>query len=72
MYTVERIEENIVVLENRDTKEIINVNINYFDINIKLNDIVIYDYEDNIYKKNKEETEYIKNNIRNRFDRLKR
>ena len=72
MYTVEKIEEDIVVLEDRVTKEIINVNIENFDYNIKVNDIVKFDANSNLYVKVDNETEKVKINLRSRFNKLKR
>ena len=41
-YAVDKLEDNIVVLENLDTKEIKNVELSKFDFNIKEKDIIIY------------------------------
>ena len=72
MFTIERIEDNIVVLENRDTREIVNVKIDEFENNVKVNDIVEYDFDKKIYIINKEETNKIKKDIRMRFNKLKK
>ena len=72
MYTVERIENDIFVLEDRNSKKIININKEEMDLNVKVNDIVYYDYEDMIYKLNNDETIIIKNDIRSKFNRLKK
>lgn len=72
MFTVDRIENDWVVLENRQTKKIINVKIEEFVDNIKENDIVDYDIENKVYIINQEVTNEIKSNIRNRFNRLKK
>ena len=70
MYTVINIEDGIVLLENRVSREIISVNTDNLDNNIKENDIV--DYVNGIYVKNIIDTENIKSNIRARFNRLKK
>lgn len=70
MYTVDRIENGIVILENRDNNTMIEVNICEFDFDINDGDII--DYIDNKYVKNKEKTENKKRDIRSRFDRLKK
>ena len=40
IFTVDRIEDDVVVLEDRTTEEIINVNINELPNNIKTGDII--------------------------------
>ena len=72
MFTVERIENDIVVLENRDNRNIINVSIIKLDKNVKVNDIVEYDFEKRIYKIKTVETNKVKKDIRDRFNRLKK
>lgn len=42
-YAVDRIEENIVVLENIDTKDKLEANLNELDFEIKDGDIIIFD-----------------------------
>ena len=69
MYTVEKIENDIVVLEDRKTKELKYVSIKDCAVNIKENDILVL--VNNIYIKNRSETEKIKKSIRDRFNRLK-
>ena len=70
MYSVDRIEEDIVVLENRTTKEIINVDKNILPNNLK--EGIILDYINGKYIINEDYTKEIKKDIRNKFDRLKR
>ena len=69
MYIVDRIEENLVILESRTIRRMEEIEIDKFPKNIKEGDIV--DYIDNKYIINKEKTIETKNNIRNRFNRLK-
>ena len=69
MYIVDRIEENLVILESINIKRTEEIEIDKFPKNIKEGDIV--DYIDNKYIINKEKTIETKNNIRNRFNRLK-
>lgn len=70
MYTVDRIEDDIVILENRNNNTMIEVDIQEFDFDINEGDIL--DYIDNKYIKNIEKTENKKKDIRSRFDRLKK
>jgi len=70
MYTVDRIEDNIVVLEDRISKTIINVDINVFDFEVKENDII--DYIEDKYIKNTRLTDNTKKNIRSLFNKLKK
>lgn len=70
MYTVDRIEDDIVILENRNNNTMIEVDIQEFDFDINEGDIL--DYIDNKYLKNIEKTENKKKDIRSRFDRLKK
>lgn len=69
MYTIDRIEENIVILENRETKQTIEVNKNILPNKIKEGDIL--DYINNEYIINKN-TKEIKQSIRDRFNKLKK
>ena len=68
MYTVDRIEDNYVVIENRDTKEVFNILKSDLPFNIKEGDIL--DKCDDKYYINEEETKRIKNDIRSRFNSL--
>ena len=70
MYTIDRIEDDIVILENRNNNTMIEVDIQEFDFDINEGDIL--DYIDNKYIKNIEKTENKKKDIRSRFDRLKK
>ena len=70
MYTVDRIEDDIVILENRNNNTMIEVDIQEFDFDINEGDIL--NYIDNKYIKNIEKTENKKKDIRSRFDRLKK
>ncbi|MBQ3021289.1 MAG: DUF3006 domain-containing protein [Bacilli bacterium] len=68
MYTVEKIEDTIVSLENRNNKEIIEIKKDILPNNIKEGDIL--DYIDNKYIINKVLTNKVKNNIKKRFSNL--
>ena len=70
MYTVDRIEDNIVILEDRNSSVMLEVSIDLFNFNLKDGDIV--DFVDNQYIKNIEKTENKKKDIRSRFDSLKK
>ncbi len=70
MYTVEKIEDKIVILEDRKTNKLIDVKIDNLPKNIKEGDII-----NNLSGKyiiDKKETNKIKNNIRNKFNLLKK
>ena len=70
MYTVDRIEKEYIVLENRITLEIINVKKELLPKNIKEQDIV--NYINNKYIIDKKLTNSIKKNIKDRFNKLKK
>ncbi len=70
MYTVDRIENDYVVLENRNNLDMIDVKITEFNYDVSEGDIVLY--KDGKYIKDEEETNRIKSNIRSRFDKLKK
>lgn len=69
MYTVDRIEENIVILESRKDNKMIEVNINELPEYIKEGDIITI--SNNKYRIEENNTKEIKNNIRNKFNKLK-
>ena len=68
MYTVESIINDIVKLEDRNTKKIIEIKKSLLTNNIKEQDIL--DLVNDKYIINEEETKRIKKNIRNRFNNL--
>lgn len=68
MYTVESIINDIVKLEDRNTKKIIEINKSILPNNIKEQDIL--DLVNDKYIINEEETKRIKKDIRNRFNNL--
>ena len=68
MFTVERIEDDKVVIEDRNTKETIVLQIGDLPTNIKEGDILEKNHDSFII--NEEETKKIKENIRNRFNSL--
>lgn len=68
MYTVESIINDIVKLEDRNTKKIIEINKSLLPNNIKEQDIL--DLVNDKYIINEEETKRIKKDIRNRFNNL--
>ncbi len=68
MYTVESIINDIVKLEDRNTKKIIEINKSLLPNNIKEQDIL--DLVNDKYIINEEETKIIKKDIRNRFNNL--
>lgn len=68
MYTIEKIENNIVTLEDRNTKILIDVEKNILPKNIKDGDIL--ELINNEYKINKQLTKATKNRIKNKFNSL--
>lgn len=70
MYTVDRIEKEYIVLENRNTLEMINVEKEMLPNNIKEQDIV--NFINNKYIIDKELTNSTKKNIKDRFNKLKK
>lgn len=68
MYTVESIINDIVKLEDRNTKKIFEINKSLLPNNIKEQDIL--DLVNDKYIINEEETKRIKKDIRNRFNNL--
>lgn len=68
MYTVEKIENNIVTLEDRNKNIFFNINKNILPENIKEGDIL--DLVDNKYIINEKSTKEIKEKIRNKFNSL--
>ena len=68
MYTIDRIEDGKVILEDRETKEMIILDIDNFPLNIKEGDII--DKVNDEYVINIEKTERIRNNIRDKFNSL--
>lgn len=70
MYTVDRIEKEYIVLENRETLEMINIEKKLLPNNIKEQDIV--NFINNKYIIDKELTNSTKKNIKDRFNKLKK
>ena len=68
MYTVERIEDNIIILEDREINDLIEINKNLLPNDIHEGDIL--ELINDEYVINEEETKRIKENIRNRFNSL--
>ena len=69
MYIVDRIEENIVILESTKDNKMIEIEINNFENKINEGDII--DIINNKYIINEKNTKKRKNNIRDRFNKLK-
>lgn len=70
MYTVDRIEKEYIVLENRETLEIIKIEKKLLPNSIKEQDIV--NFINNKYIIDKELTNSTKKNIKDRFNKLKK
>ena len=68
MYTVEKIEDSIVILEDRSKNTFFNIDKSMLPNNIKEGDIL--DLKDNKYIINEDLTKKIKEDIRNKFNSL--
>lgn len=68
MYTVEKIEEDLVILEDRKNNKLFNIDKKLLPQNINEGDII--EIVNNKYVINKELTNNIKKEIRNKFDSL--
>ena len=68
-YIVDRIEDNIVVLENQDTKEIINIDMSLLPKKIKEGNILIY--KNNSYYIDKEAEIKRRKEILEKFKKLR-
>lgn len=68
-YVIDRIEDNIVVCENLETKEMIELDKSLLPEKIKDGNILIF--ENNEYKLDLNEEELRRQRIRERFNRLK-
>ena len=69
IYIVDRIENNIAVLENKDTKEIINIPLNSLPTNLKEGNVLRY--ENNTYILDADEEEKRRQAILEKFNKLK-
>ena len=70
IWSIDRIEENIAILENRTTQELKEVDITLLPSNIKEGSIV--SYENNIYTLELSKEEKIRQEILERFQRLRK
>lgn len=69
-YSVDRIENNVAILENIETKDIIEVETTLLPLNIKETNIVIY--ENGEYKLDIETEASRKKDLSSRFNNLKK
>ena len=69
IYIVDRIENNIAILENKETKEIVNISLDILPSNLKEGNVL--KYENNIYTLDKKEDEERKKTILDKFNKLK-
>lgn len=69
-WSIDRIEENIAILENRTTQELKEVDINLLPSNIKEGSIV--NYKNNTYTLELSKEEKIRQEILERFQRLRK
>ena len=69
IYIVDRIEDNIAILENKETKETIDISLDILPNNLKEGNVL--KYENNTYTLDKEEEEERRNAIISKFEKLK-
>ena len=69
-YVIDRIEEDIVVLENLETREITNIKISELDFKVREGNIL--SYENNKYTLDLNTEKLRKEKLRNRFNKLKK
>ena len=68
-YVIDRIEDNIVVCQNLETKEMVEIEKKLLPQNIKDGNVLLF--ENNEYKLDLAEEEIRRQRIRERFNRLK-
>ena len=69
-YSVDRIEDNVVVLENISTGEIIEINIDSIDFDVVEGNILVCN--DGVFSLDKKEEDIRRSSLRDRLERLKR
>ena len=69
IYIVDRIEDNIAVLENKETNEIINIDISILPTNLKEGNVLRY--ENNTYILDNDEEEKRRQLLLEKFNKLK-
>jgi hypothetical protein len=69
-YVVDRIEEDIIALENIETREITNIKISELDFKVREGNIL--SYENNKYTLDLNTEKLRKEKLRNRFNKLKK
>ncbi len=69
IYIVDRIEDNIAVLENKETNEIINIDISLLPTNLKEGNVLRY--ENNTYILDNDEEEKRRQLLLEKFNKLK-
>ena len=69
-YIIDRIEDNIAILENQETKEMIDIDINELPANIKEGNVLIYENKKYYIDVNLEEER--KKNILEKFQKLRK
>lgn len=70
IFTIDKIEGEIAVCENRTTKEIINIHLSKLPENIKETDII--KYTNGKYVLDSQLTNFTKDNIKDKFNKLKK
>ena len=69
-YIIDRIEDNIAILENQETKEMIDIDINELPVNIKEGNVLIYENKKYYIDVNLEQER--KKNILEKFQKLRK
>lgn len=70
IYIVDRIENNIAILENKDTKEIIEINLKHLPKSTKEGNILIF--KNNTYTRDLELEKKRRQSILKKFNKLKK
>lgn len=67
-YTIDRIEDNIAVCENRETQQIVNIPVNSLPSDIE--EGTILKYENNSFSIDRQQTEDARNSINEKFKKI--
>lgn len=69
-FTIDKIEDEIAICENRNSKKMINIHLSKLPQNIKENDII--KYTNGKYILDEQETISVKENIKDKFSKLRK
>lgn len=69
-FTVDRFENDFAILENRNTRKLVNISINKLPSNLKEGDIL--SFKNGTFVLDKDKTNNLQNDIQSKFDNLKK